>query len=62
MIRASIFILLIFLAFPAFAQKKDEKLVAVASTTQVADFTRQIVGDRWQVFSVLGEGDDPHTH
>lgn len=36
--------------------------VAVCSTTQIADFTRQIVGDRWEVVSVLGPGQDPHTY
>jgi manganese/iron transport system substrate-binding protein len=33
----------------------------VCSTTQVADFARQVVGDRWQVVSILGPGADPHT-
>lgn len=40
--------------------RDDERLVAVCSTTQVADFTRQIVGDRWKVISVLGPKQDPH--
>ena len=39
-----------------------EKLVAVCSTTQTADFTRQIVGDRWKVVCVLGPAEDPHTY
>ena len=38
------------------------KKVAVCSTTQIADFTRQIVGDRWEVISVLAPGEDPHTY
>ena len=38
----------------------DARLVAVCSTTQVADFTRQVVGDRWKVVSVLGPKQDPH--
>lgn len=36
--------------------------VVVCSTTQIADFTRQIVGDRWEVICVLGPGADPHTY
>ncbi len=36
--------------------------VVVCSTTQIADFTRQIVGDRWEVICVLGPGEDPHTY
>ncbi len=36
--------------------------VAVCSTTQIADFTRQIVGDDWEVLCVLQPGQDPHTY
>ncbi len=36
--------------------------VAVCSTTQIADFTRQIVGDDWEVLCVLGPGQDPHSY
>lgn len=43
---------------PASAAKK----VAICSTTQIADFTRQIVGDRWEVLCVLAPGEDPHTY
>ncbi len=43
-------------------EEKAKKFVSVCQTTQVADFTRQVVGDRWEVFSILGEGADPHTH
>lgn len=39
-----------------------ERLVAVCSTTQVADFTRQVVGDRWKVHSILAAGQDPHLY
>ena len=39
-----------------------KKMVAVCSTTQVADFTRQIVGDTWEVVCVLGAAEDPHTY
>ena len=34
----------------------------ICSTTQVADFARQIVGDRWLVESVLSPGQDPHLY
>ncbi len=45
----------------AAAQDADRPLV-VCSTTQVADFARQLVGDEWDVRSVLGPGQDPHTY
>ena len=46
------------------AQEHDsrKKPVVVCSTTQIADFTRQIVGDRWEVVCVLAPGEDPHTY
>ena len=44
------------------AETNGEKKVAVCSTTQAADFTRQIVGDRWEVICVLGPAEDPHTY
>lgn len=48
---------------PGLAQDEEaKKLVAVCSTTQIADFTRQIVGDRWEVVCVLAPGEDPHTY
>jgi len=43
-------------------EKETKKLVAICSTTQTADFTRQIVGDRWEVICVLAPGEDPHTY
>ena len=36
--------------------------VVVCSTTQIADFARQIVGDDWEVKCVLAPGQDPHTY
>ena len=42
--------------------RQQERLVAVCSTTQVADFVRQVVGDRWEVVCVLAPGQDPHTY
>ena len=38
------------------------KPVLVASTTQIADFARQIAGDRLIVRSILAPGADPHTY
>ena len=40
----------------------ETKSVVVASTTQIADFARQIVGDRLVVKSILAPGADPHTY
>ncbi len=34
----------------------------VCSTTQTADFTRQITGDDWEVFCILGPGVNPHGY
>lgn len=39
-----------------------QKPLVVASTTQIADFTRQIAGDRMRVHSILAPGADPHTY
>lgn len=40
----------------------ETRSVVVASTTQIADFARQIVGDRLIVRSILAPGADPHTY
>lgn len=49
---------------PAASGQEDgeKQFRAVCSTTQVADFTREIGGDRWQVDCVLAPGQDPHTY
>lgn len=39
-----------------------KKPVIVASTTQIADFARQVAGDQALVKSVLAPGADPHTY
>jgi manganese/iron transport system substrate-binding protein len=44
------------------AQEDKSKLTLVASTTQIADFARQIVGDRCTVRCILAPGADPHTY
>lgn len=41
---------------------EDDKPVLVASTTQIADFARQVAGDRAVVKSILAPGADPHTY
>jgi len=38
------------------------KLKVLTSTTQIADFVRQVVGDRGEVQSVLAPGTDPHLY
>ena len=43
-------------------QKQPARRLIVCSTTQVADFARQVVGDRWQVRCVLASGQDPHLY
>ncbi len=40
----------------------DRRPVIVCSTTQVADFTRQVVGDRCEVQCILAPGADPHLY
>ena len=51
-------------AQPAAAQEQAQhrKKVIVCSTTQIYDFARQIVGDRWEVQRILAPGADPHLY
>ncbi len=51
----------IFMPSALIAQDQSKK-VLVCSTTQVADFAQNIVGDRWEVVCVLGPAEDPHTY
>lgn len=55
-------ILVSFFALEDLAKAKTKKRLIVTSTTQTADFARQIVGDRFLVKSVLAPGADPHTY
>lgn len=55
-----VFILGLFSA--SFAGANENKPIIVASTTQIADFARQIAGDRLIVKSILAAGADPHTY
>ncbi|MEE2685799.1 MAG: metal ABC transporter substrate-binding protein [Planctomycetota bacterium] len=43
-------------------ETEDNRKMLVCSTTQVADFARQVVGDRMQVLCVLAPGQDPHLY
>ncbi len=60
--------LTILLAWPLQAQEKPvdtgktRKPVLVCSTTQIADFARQVVGDSCEVHCILAPGADPHTY
>lgn len=56
--------LLCVLSVNVYAQESSasKKLVLVCSTTQVADFTREVVGDRCEVQCILAPGADPHTY
>src|SRR5688572_27598669 len=52
---------LLFALLPTALFAQDRKLI-VCSTTQVADFARQIAGDRWEVQGILAPGQDPHLY
>ena len=49
------------LSTPAKANETD-KLVVVCSTTQIADFAREVGGDQVEVRSILAAGADPHLY
>ena len=51
----------LFFSSPAIAAE-SKKTVIVASTTQIADFARQVAGDQAEVKSILAPGADPHTY
>ncbi len=55
---------LLSLAFslPTLAMAESATKKIIASTTQIADFARQIAGDRMEVHSILAPGADPHTY
>jgi len=52
----------VFLSMASGAVSAEKKPILVCSTTQVADFTRQIAGDRCDVRCILAPGADPHTY
>jgi manganese/iron transport system substrate-binding protein len=47
---------------PGGEKGEGNKPILVASTTQIADFLRQVVGDRCEVHSILAAGADPHLY
>jgi manganese/iron transport system substrate-binding protein len=49
-------------AVQAAAASDRPRIKVITSTTQIADFTRQIMGQRAEVQSVLAPGADPHTY
>ncbi len=61
LLRLIILFLMILLSLPLAALGAG-KPVVVASTTQIADFAREIAGDRLVVRSILAPGADPHTY
>jgi len=61
-VLAIIVLLLGIIASPAAVPANEERPVVVASTTQIADFARQIGGDQVVVRSILAPGADPHTY
>ncbi|MBT8329693.1 MAG: zinc ABC transporter substrate-binding protein, partial [Desulfofustis sp.] len=57
--------LILFVSCLALAQTNygsEDKPVIVASTTQIADFARQVAGDRAVIKSIMAPGADPHTY
>ena len=55
---------LVCVGFAAHLQADEDapKRIVVCSTTQIADFAKQVVGDRWEVRCVLLPGQDPHLY
>lgn len=43
-------------------EPSTERLILMCSTTQIADFARQVVGDRMDVQCILTPGQDPHMY
>jgi len=63
LLKILLFMGLISILLPTIASAKStKKPVVVASTTQIADFARQIGGDQVIVESILAPGADPHTY
>lgn len=62
LVRFTTVVLLILSAACTASAQDGSKPVAICSTTQVADFARQIAGDRWDVKCVLLPGQDPHLY
>lgn len=56
------FFLGLLLTFIPSALLAQERKLIVCSTTQVADFARQVAGDDWEIKSILAPGQDPHLY
>jgi manganese/iron transport system substrate-binding protein len=54
--------LLWIVAVTAVQGQQAARPIVACSTTQVADFARQVVGDQWEVRCVLSPGQDPHLY
>jgi len=61
LIAAGLLLTTVALALGAGADASDKPLI-VCSTTQIADFARQVVGDRYRVECIMAPGADPHTY
>lgn len=62
MLRLLVLFILTVLCTGTSLAAEHKKPLVVASTTQIADFARQIAGDRLTVRSILAPGADPHTY
>jgi manganese/iron transport system substrate-binding protein len=60
--RAGPALLSLALVAVSLAASGEERKLLVCSTTQTADFARHVVGDRWEVRSILAPGQDPHLY
>lgn len=58
----SILVAVVYLMVAGQAVAGENKPLVVASTTQIADFARQVAGDDVTVKSILAPGADPHTY
>lgn len=58
----SMLMVAMFLMVAGQAVSAEKKPQVVASTTQIADFARQVAGDDVVVISILAPGADPHTY
>ncbi len=62
MVRIIFFVAFLIASLSTSLSAETKVPVVVASTTQIADFARQVAGDRMIVKSILAPGADPHTY
>ncbi len=55
-------VLFFILLYSSVTVANEGKPIIIASTTQIADFARQVAGDRLIIKSILAAGADPHTY